>query len=179
MNISKFYPRSMGFTVIEILVVIAIIALLVALLLPAVQAAREAARRAHCVNNLKQIGLALHNYHGVMGVFPSGHASAANGTEDYGPGWGWGVMILGQLEQPAVYNAINFGQQIPSPESQTARSTTLVSFLCPSSPPNSPLSFSGLFWTGKIEVIVADLASSQYIASAGQKSRRAAGGGRL
>jgi prepilin-type N-terminal cleavage/methylation domain-containing protein/prepilin-type processing-associated H-X9-DG protein len=91
-----------GFTLIELLVVIAIIAVLIALLLPAVQAAREAARRAQCVNNLKQMGIALHNYHDVLGRFPTGHL---------GTGWNdWGalVMLLPYIEQGQVYNAINF-----------------------------------------------------------------------
>ena len=164
-----------GFTLIELLVVITIVALIVALLLPAVQAAREGARRAQCTNNLKQIGLALHNYHAGLGVFPPGSASAAFGTEDYGPGWGWGVMILPQMEQASLYNTINFGSQIPNRENQTVRITTLASFLCPSSPQVAPISFSGLSYTGSVEVIVSDLTGSQYVASAGQKSRRAGG----
>ncbi|WP_297777239.1 DUF1559 domain-containing protein, partial [Mycobacterium sp.] len=84
-------PR--GFTLIELLVVIAIIAVLIALLLPAVQAAREAARRAQCVNNLKQIGLALHGYQGASQVFPPGYVSGFDSAgTDTGPGWGWGAM---------------------------------------------------------------------------------------
>src|SRR5213595_1234169 len=91
-----------GFTLIELLVVIAIIAVLIALLLPAVQAAREAARRAQCVNNLKQLGIALHNYHDVNNVLPWGA----------GP-WGWHdwsahVMMLPYIEQTSLFNAINF-----------------------------------------------------------------------
>ena len=77
-----------GFTLIELLVVIAIIAVLIALLLPAVQAAREAARRAQCINNLKQIGLAMHNYHTGIGTFPLGGAVYAAYTTTYIATWG-------------------------------------------------------------------------------------------
>src|SRR5271155_3529104 len=104
--------RTRGFTLIELLVVIAIIAVLIALLLPAVQAAREAARRAQCTNNLKQIGLALHNYHQTNNKFPQGHSQSfayvshtayAGWTE-----WSAQAMFLGYMEQNPVYNAINF-----------------------------------------------------------------------
>src|SRR5437870_4897141 len=80
MRAPRFRTRSSGFTLIELLVVIAIIAILIALLLPAVQAAREAARRASCVNNLKQIGVALHNYLSANDVFPPGYVSAVDKT---------------------------------------------------------------------------------------------------
>jgi prepilin-type N-terminal cleavage/methylation domain-containing protein len=90
-----------GFTLIELLVVIAIIAVLIALLLPAVQAAREAARRSQCVNNLKQIGLAMHNYESSNGSLPPGQKSCCWGT--------WLVFLLPQVEQQALFNAWNFG----------------------------------------------------------------------
>src|ERR1700730_5064061 len=102
--------RRRGFTLIELLVVIAIIAVLIALLLPAVQAAREAARRAQCVNNLKQIGLALHNYHDVNGSFPMGSSLGLYNGGFYQAKQGWSAhgAMLPQLEQMALYNAINF-----------------------------------------------------------------------
>ncbi|MFQ5734071.1 MAG: DUF1559 domain-containing protein [Planctomycetaceae bacterium] len=99
-----------GFTLIELLVVIAIIAILIALLLPAVQQAREAARRSSCKNNLKQIGLALHNYHDIYRMFPTGSVPAVRGNgfflarEEH---WGWMAFILPQLEQQALFDTMN------------------------------------------------------------------------
>src|SRR5262249_12728405 len=102
-----------GFTLIELLVVIAIIAVLIALLLPAVQSAREAARRASCVNNLKQIALAVHNYESANGSFPIG--VILNRDTDYGWSCSWTsfgfslfALILPQMEQQPIYNSINF-----------------------------------------------------------------------
>jgi prepilin-type N-terminal cleavage/methylation domain-containing protein/prepilin-type processing-associated H-X9-DG protein len=125
-----------GFTLIELLVVIAIIAVLIALLLPAVQSAREAARRAQCVNNLKQIGIAMHNYHDQMGSYPPGCISLA------GAPWGaqiselgWRAMILPQMEGTTVYNAINFSissNAVNNGAQFTAYNTVFNNWLCPS-----------------------------------------------
>jgi prepilin-type processing-associated H-X9-DG protein len=155
---------------VELLVVITIVSLLIALLLPAVQSAREAGRRVHCVNNLKQIGLALHNFHGAVDVFPPAYVSAVQpGQENYpelGPGWGWGAMILSYLEQQPLYGGTNFAMPITHAASATARRTVLSVFLCPSSTPNGPVSVAGD--ERQAVVLVSDLAAGQYVASAGQ-----------
>jgi prepilin-type N-terminal cleavage/methylation domain-containing protein/prepilin-type processing-associated H-X9-DG protein len=125
-------PRR-AFTLIELLVVMALIGLLVALLLPAVQAAREAARRAQCTNNLKQIGLAVHNYEATHRAFPPGYisGSAADGS-DIGPGWGWAAMLLPQVEQGPMFDAINFGLGVEHPANLTGRLPSVGAYLCPS-----------------------------------------------
>jgi len=135
-----------GFTLIELLVVIAIIAVLIALLLPAVQSAREAARRSQCVNNLKQIGLGLHNYHSTIDRFPIGGACTQmapnNGTGPNSTAWnGWSAQaqMLGYMEQQAIYNACNFmllsgdpGQVPGGYANSTVWFTKVNTFLCPS-----------------------------------------------
>jgi len=134
-------PRT-GFTLIELLVVIAIIAVLIALLLPAVQAAREAARRSQCVNNLKQIGLALHNYHSALNSFPLGSSlqpyDIGAGTEGWSS-WSAHALMLPYMEQTAIYNAINFSYG-PGREGSTygylcnttSYNAVINSLLCPS-----------------------------------------------
>jgi len=149
MTISTDHRRRPGFTLIELLVVIAIIAVLIALLLPAVQAARESARRAQCTNNLKQMGLALHNYHAQWNSFPVGFLYAYQGVLPVSSPlqYRWSVLaqMAPQLEQTNLFNALNFNFPIAHmPTSSgalfwpyfeantTAMATQVALFLCPS-----------------------------------------------
>lgn len=130
-----------AFTLVELLVVIAIIGVLVALLLPAVQMAREAGRRAKCFNNLKQMGLALHNYHDTHKMFPRGGAGVASLTVPAIRAracLSWGAAILPGLEQSALYDSINQNEPYLHPDNLAAGQHLLAVFLCPSAP-NSEL----------------------------------------
>ena len=118
-----------AFTLVELLVVIAVIGILVALLLPAVQMARESARASSCKNNLKQIGLALHNYHDLFGQLPAGwNADAPEGV----PGWGWASAILPQMEQQPLNDQMRRDLPIEDPAKSAVRVTVIKSYLCPS-----------------------------------------------
>jgi prepilin-type N-terminal cleavage/methylation domain-containing protein/prepilin-type processing-associated H-X9-DG protein len=140
---SRNSARSAAFTLIELLVVIAIIAILIALLVPAVQKVREAAARSQCANNLKQLGLAMHNYHDTNKVFPQAYKSLATpdptappGTGTYGAGAF--VLILPYIEQTNLYRQIDVNRAALSavnmPPSNPAYSAPVATFLCPSSP---------------------------------------------
>lgn len=128
-------PHRRGFTLIELLVAVSIIALLIGLLLPAVQQARESARLMQCKNNLKQMGLAINNYHGVFGAFPPGCVGAANDPVNI-QGWGWGTLILPQLDQQPLYERLNpsknsLAMVIASEELQPNLRIPLQVFRCP------------------------------------------------
>lgn len=175
-----------AFTLVELLVVIAIIAMLVTLLLPAVQSAREAARGTHCTNNLRQLGLAVHNYESAMAKIPAGYESfpTSNGnapawakidpsTWDAGPGWGWASRLLAFVEEGNVINALN-GQRKPiwDAEFRVDVATQIPLFLCPtSSGPQeaiTALSVSGNPLS--IDGSPIQLGRSHYVASHGQES---------
>ncbi len=162
--VTKTPARRDGFTLVELLVVIAIIAILISLLLPAVQQAREAARQTSCKNNLKQIGLALHNYHGVWRTLPPGWIGVdpATGQPDPEgePGWGWAARILPQLEEQNMSHAVvNLDLPITDPMNRIARVTPLAIYLCPSDP-------GTLVWELEDEVggdVLVELAKSNYV----------------
>src|SRR5262249_5226347 len=181
-------PARRGFTLIELLVVIAIIAVLIALLLPAVQSAREAARRIQCVNNLKQLGLAFHNYEGAIGSFPSGEIStlvnpnwtipAGNcnaAPPELGPGWSLFALPFPYLEQQALSNALNFNLGIAAPSHLTVRGTKVALYSCPSdSPPATvPMFDCGdpPAATNTPVALLSDLAPSSYVGVLGGGNR--------
>ncbi len=146
--------RRSGFTLVELLVVIAIIGILIALLLPAVQAAREAARRSECTNNLKQLGLALHNYHGAFSTLPSGYVTRTviangQGRPNNTPFWGWGGLTLPYVEQESLHDGIKVGENILyeswiDPAILPLLQTPVGSYRCPTD--NGPELNSGKVW---------------------------------
>jgi len=117
-----------GFTILELLVTFGVITTLVSLILPAVGSAREAARQLQCKNQLKQIGLALHSYHETNACLPAGWQWEASKKSAYS----WSVTLLPYLEQRAIYDQVDRNQLLSHPSNLSARSTSIVNFLCPS-----------------------------------------------
>ncbi|MEN6407765.1 MAG: DUF1559 domain-containing protein [Thermoguttaceae bacterium] len=167
--------RVRGFTLVELLVVITIIGILIALLLPAVQAAREAARRMSCSNNLKQVGLALHRYHGSHGCLPAGwRAYDKNTGKPYAlgePGWGWAACILPFLEQQnIVAGMIHYDKSIADSENAQAQMYVLQVFRCPSDTGDSTFKPED-----EIATVIPKLATANYIGVFGTENIHSCG----
>jgi prepilin-type processing-associated H-X9-DG protein/prepilin-type N-terminal cleavage/methylation domain-containing protein len=153
-----------AFTLIELLVVIAIIAVLITLLVPAVQKVRESAARTQCINNLKQVGLALQNYHDSHHAFPPGYMSNYDAAgNDTGPGWGWASFILPQMEQGNLYNNIQFTQNIEAPANSGVRVQPIPSYICPSDSVPPTWTATQYDTAGNPVRAICDVASANYI----------------
>src|SRR5947207_299613 len=167
--------RRSAFTLVELLVVIAIIGVLVALLLPAVQAGREAARRSQCMNNLRQIGLALHTYHDTFRVFPPSYLTVPGGSPsmgppdpengDAGPGWTALMLLLPQVEQGNLYNSFDLNSPAWSSKNAAPAKQLVRSYICPSSSHHSK-TYQVVDDSGKV---LAIFARNNYVAHAGRE----------
>ncbi len=176
--------QNRGFTLVELLVVIAVIGILIALLLPAVQAAREAARRTQCTNHLHQLGIALHNYEGAFKRLPPGYVSRPSAgsvddeTGDAAPGWGWGAYLLPYMEESTLSDQINYAEPLWSVDYAGLIRQSIPTLLCPSSSgPTQPFlaeqEASVRGESGEPLTIAGQqilLGRSHYVASHGQES---------
>jgi prepilin-type N-terminal cleavage/methylation domain-containing protein/prepilin-type processing-associated H-X9-DG protein len=152
-----------GFTLVELLVVVAIVAVLIGLLLPAVQRVRKAAARVSCMNNLKQVGLALHNFHDSRGHFPSGYVSRSSADPaSTSPGWGWAAQLLPFIEQQPLEQQIDFSSDVDDSANQVIRTAVLQLFVCPAD------RNTGIFTVlNEDGTPIADAASNSYAACYG------------
>ncbi len=166
----RYDRRRPGFTLIELLVVIAIIAMLIGLLLPAVQKVREAAARLQSSNNLKQMGLALHNHHDTLQRFPAGYLANTTGagvnpaTLDGPPGWGWATQLLPYLEQDNLYKQLRLDLPAWDPLNAPLVRTSVKTFLNPGAPNGNPT----MLVRSESGAVLAEWARSHYVANNGQ-----------
>jgi prepilin-type N-terminal cleavage/methylation domain-containing protein/prepilin-type processing-associated H-X9-DG protein len=178
---AREFARPRGFTLIEMLVVIGIIGVLVALLLPAIQAARESSRRTSCVNNLRQLGIALQNYESSHRGLPAGYISQVvkvNGIDtDTGPGWGWAALLLDNLEETALRGRVRFDRPIEDPLNLQVRTKTVDVYLCPSDTVEP-------VWTAYQDVVgvvpppkICDVGTADYVAMYGNSEPGVDGAG--
>lgn len=166
-------PRRPAFTLVELLVVIAIIGVLVALLLPAVQSAREAARRMQCSNNLRQIGIALHNFEDTNKCFPPGGVSGTTLTEAHNrflitanTNHSWVIFLLPFMEQKNVYDLYKFNVDFRAPANQQARETVIKTLICPSTPRATPVQSVTYAGYGAVKVALTDYGVNNSISAA-------------
>lgn len=154
-----------GFTLIELLVVLAIVGMLIGMLLPAVQMAREAARRASCLNNLKQIGLALQLYTDRHNALPPGYVSKVlKSRDDGGPGWSWASMLLPDIEQESVVKMVDYTAPLDSTASAAVRNISLATFICPSDSDFEPTIDIPAIADGSV---ICTMAASSYVGAIG------------
>ncbi|GAA4437441.1 DUF1559 domain-containing protein [Bremerella cremea] len=171
-----FCRKPKAFTLVELLVVIAIIGVLISLLLPAVQQAREAARKMHCTNNMKQLGLAVHNYHDNFGRFPPGYLHPDDASYRASPydwnnaenGYGWGTFILPFIEQSALHDSFDF----TTPWTATEAQHEISAYVCPSdaSPPLNRFYYQDHYLQDTTKPETDRMAKSNYVANYGTAS---------